>query len=689
MADYESTMPKLNVGPGSATQRAALQRLRDLKKMKVFDNRVMEKADLFQQRQQKDINLFLAGKSLKYCKLKSVSSQTGDDDQEVGVMTDDIWTEEKEMQFPTLTERATAGELLPFLRRVLPLFEASMAEFTHRQAARGTAAAVAGTSEAREARRQAIFGLPESFTSTYIGASTSVTDVSICPQWYGADHALVLFTWEETQRPTPSDGGSLAAFTRPLRSLAGLYPILSSALGADEGGASLRPVRCLYSFCRLNSIAVMGCRPHIVVAGSEMGSLTLWDLRTKPHWPCGVKAESQDAVPLSDPDLAHFEGKNGESPWLASVFSTDIFAVSASLSTKAALEEEEDFSAGNRRGAADAGTGVHAVEISCVRCSDVVGGDSLVFALDLMGVVSFWRIMELASVTHQHIKLALQGSLCLAEGVHVLGGFLGASYLCIHPQQQAQFVVCSTSGLHQANRKRSSSLADGPNTLELLHHLDEDELDPWRSAVQPCSAAFSPFFPGLLLAAYSEGDLALFDCTICVPITHWGGALSGDKGKAAPVQPISVAWSTRRPCVFFVKSGGTLDVWDLAERNYAAVLSVDLCAGPATTVIKCECASCADLYVTPCGRPVVGHDGTAMVFGLPPALTVPLQEPPHQHSSTDTPVDELLVPGYEDVQTFPTLARHRREVQVPEACVPERDLLRVILAGAQPLQAWV
>ena len=53
-------------------------------------------------------------------------------------------------------------------------------------------------------------------------------------------------------------------------------------------------------------------------------------------------------------------------------------------------------------------------------------------------------------------------------------------------------------------------------------------------------AAFNPFFPGLLLVAYAEGDalssqldgspkmaagdLALFDCSLCVPVTHWASA---------------------------------------------------------------------------------------------------------------------------------------------------------------------
>jgi len=298
---------------------------------------------------------------------------------------------------------------------------------------------------------------------------------------------------------------------------------------------------------------------------------------------------------------------------------------------------------------------------------------------------SFWRVMEMASVTHQSIKLALQGSIALAAGAQVLGGFLSASYLCIHPQQQAQFIVCSTSGLRQANRKRSSSISDGPNSLSLLHHLDDDELLPPPFNEQPCSAAFNPFFPGLLLVAYAAGDLALFDCSLCVPITHWGGAVP-----KSPSRSVSVAWSPRRPCVFFVKSGDTLDVWDLADRNYAATLTVDIAGTAAKAGSDGDSSPCAELFVAPCGRPVVGHEGASVLYGLPTGLVTPLENVPAQHRIKEQAIDDLLVKGYESVHgSFPSLSRHCREVEVPEACALEKDLLRSILLGAQPMQAWI
>lgn len=670
LSEYESTMPKFNLSSSSSpSEKALLSRLSDLKRLKIFGKRTVEKTDLFQQRPTKEINLFLAGKSLKYCNLKSTSSQTGDDDVEIGVMTDDIWRDDKEMQFPTLTMGqggkvgSDTSQMLPFLRRVLPLFEASMAENRQRQGA-GSSAGRGGDQGATSV--QARFGLAESFVDRHLGAQVSIVDIAICPQWYGADHASVLYTLDkplEAKQMPPSVGSSLDTFVRPLRSIIGLYPILSS-VASDSDTRLTRPVRCFYSLCRLGSLAVVPGRPHLVVAGSEMGSLLVFDLRSKARSPSELTSSRGSDSVNPDPDVAHFEGPIWHSPG----FSTDLFAVSTGQAERD-FDLRDEASIGGLSGA-----GVHSVEICCLRCSDIAGGDPLIFALDSMGVVSFWRALE----DGNSAKLALQGSLSLAAGAHLLGDFLSASYLCIHPQQQARFVVVSASGVRQANRGRSFSIADGPNSLDLVPIRDEDLPGPFLS--QPCCAAFSPFFPGLLLAAYAEGDLALFDCSVCVPITHWGGAVS-----KAPSRSIAVAWSPIRPCVFFVKCEDTLDVWDLAEKSHSPVQSLHLGPGADTS----PRAPCVDLFVSADGRPIVGLGGSTLIIGLPSSLTTPLQALPRQHCQEEKPLEELLVEGYEKTQLFPTLARHCRTVEVPRNCSLERDVLRRILAGVHPMQAWV
>jgi len=688
LADYESSMPKFKLDAAKPSEKAALQRLRDLKKMGILDRRTTEKVDLYSQRPQSIHSLFLAGKSLRYMKLKTVSCQTGEDDQETGMMTDEIWMEDKEMQFPTLTSGQSAqsgGEqMLPFLRRTLPLFEAALSESFHRQMPLASMAAVdaQAAEDAKRTRSHTSFGLPDSFVHRFFGTDVNIGDLSVVPEWYGADHALVLYNWQWTPRPAPPPGQVLEAFTRPLQSLMGLFPILSTP---GAGGVNFRPARCLYSFCRLSSMVVVNERSHLIIAGSEMGSLLVWDLREKANPPKEhlnrssqiTQAPTRDA----DDDVAHFQGPL----WLEPAFSTDSFTFSEMQDMGGKTEDEFDDD-GGRAGkmAQNDAAGVHTVEVCSVRCSEGAGSDPLIFALDLMGTVSFWRVLELATMTGSNVKLALQGSICLASTMHSFGNFIDARGLCIHPQQQTQFIVTATSGVHQAHRhRRKAAVSDGPRSLELPLQ-SEERGDIGGATAQPCGAAFNPFFPGLLLVAYAEGDLALFDCTICVPVTHWSGAVA-----KAPNLFTSVAWSTCRPCVFFVKSHDTLDIWDLAERAYAPLETIDLTshfgmpAAPETPGIVCS-----DLYVDAKGHPVVAWSGKVRAFTLPLTLTTPLQVAPERYAKDERLMDTLLVEGCEKSFVFPTLERHLRTVEVKSLLAVERDIMRRIVAGLHPLQAW-
>jgi len=690
LADYESTMPKFNLVDGSSPEeKAALQRLRDLKRLKFLERRTVEKIELFSQRPQTAHSLFLANKSLKYHRSKTVSSQTGEDDIEVGTMTDDVWTEDKEMQFPTLTMGGAAktgsepSQMLPFLRRTLPLFEASMAESQHRQLPMLGQQESAASAETHQVRINSTFGLPDSFISRCIDATVNIADVSVCPKWYGADHALVLYTWAWKQRPPPEGGRLLDSFTRPMQSLIALYPILSGG----DGSVATQPARCLYSFCRLSSLAVVGGRSHIVVAGSEMGSLLVWDLREKAKLPSEHNNSGSDSSVAAfepDPDVAHFQG----ALWLGAAFSTDSFAFSASAETERSdadpFSEEPELRSIDAK---SAGTGIHNVEICCVRCSEGAGSDPLIFALDLMGTVSFWRVLEFVSTRGTQVKLALQGSISLPSSTHSLGSFIDARGLCIHPQQQMQFVIVGTSGVHQAHRhQRSASVSDGPGTFELLGRLDEDSMG---AITQPVSSAFNPFFPGLLLVAYAEGDLALFDCTMCVPTTHWSGAIS-----KAPNLYVSVAWSPVRPCVFFVKSLDTLDIWDLANSAHAPIDSIDLSghlgapAAPGVSLAGVGGGISSELYVTAQGHPVVAQNGKVVVLNVSVGLTTPVQVAPPKYTHDETSIDTLLVKGCEAMGVFPTLERHYRKIEVAPVYAMERNVMRRIVAGINPLQAW-
>jgi len=464
-----------------------------------------------------------------------------------------------------------------------------------------------------------------------------------------------------------------------LQSLVGLYPLVA----ADEKASIVRPARCLYTFCRLTSIVVVNARSHIIVAGSEMGSLLVWDLRNRSHSPAEYSRIELDKGPKSEPkadqDVAHFEG----SVWLTPVFSTDSFAIS---STHAGAGDDDENASDLQDQVSSSNAGIsHGSEIRCLRCSEGQNSDSLIFAMDAEGVTTFWRVLELAAESGMRIKLAFQGSMSIGNDVRSLCHFLDATYLCVHPQQSSQFVVISASGVSQTCRQRINSVADGPRSLELLDTLAED----FRGCLeQPVAAAFNPFFPGLLLVAYVSGDLALFDCTLCVPIVHWAGAIS-----QAPCRNISVAWSPVRPCVFFVKADVSLDVWDLSEKAHLPVQTVDLNNllkkhGSGARDGGFDSLVCCELSVSTSGQPVVSYKDVAVVLKLPVALTKALQEVPQQHRHGESTVDALVKDGHETVSVFPTLQRHCRQLSIAQPCVVERDLLRHILAGIQPLQAW-
>jgi hypothetical protein len=395
---------------------------------------------------------------------------------------------------------------------------------------------------------------------------------------------------------------------------------------------------------------------------------------------CGMDAEACVPQP-GDEDVDHFRGPI----WHDAAFSTDAFAFSTTQ-----RDDDVDDSAGIGFGKRtdDGSASVHNVEICCVRCSDVVGGDALLVALDLSGVVSFWRILEMQVGQTTQIKLALQGVMSLASGPQdarsLCGSFLDATYLCIHPQQQAEFVVMSTAGIRQANRQRSSTIADGPASLALVglgasDSLEEAELAPPSGIVsQPCCGSFNPFLPGLLLAAYADGDLALFDSVLCVPVAHWAGACSISVGR-----PTSVAWSPLRPCVFFVKAGASLDVWDLAANSHSAVLQIDVSSQVRPAPPDPDAPGvCCELYVGPRGHPVVGQGGAAVVLQMPANLTTPLEAMPPQHATAGiATIDSLLRSGCERASKFPTLERNRRPVEVSPHAALECEVLHRVLAG--------
>eukprot|EP00435_Cladocopium_sp_Y103_P023454 s413_g5.t1 len=175
-------------------------------------------------------------------------------------------------------------------------------------------------------------------------APVSVQDLTLVPQWYGADHALALYTWPEAPRAPMEGGNTLSSFVRPLRSLVGLHPLM---LGGSS--ISARPARCLYSFCQLTSLTVVNGRSHLIVAGSESGSLLVYDLRARARSPAELLGDMEGLPPNPDPDVDHFQG----AVWLPSAFSTDVFVLPSGLKGLAHSEGMSSGAMGFSKGLGD------------------------------------------------------------------------------------------------------------------------------------------------------------------------------------------------------------------------------------------------------------------------------------------------------------------------------------------------
>jgi len=133
----------------------------------------------------------------------------------------------------------------------------------------------------------------------------------------------------------------------------------------------------------------------------------------------------------------------------------------------------------------------------------------------------------------------------------------------------------------------------------------------------------------------------------------------------------------------------TLDIWDLAEKGWAPTNSVDLNTLTGTSHdVAFGANTSGELFLTAKGHPIVTLAGKTVVVSLPPQLTTPLQTPPPKYAHDERSIDTLVVNGYEDLSIFPTLEKHCRKVDVPPQYAVERDVMRRIVAGIHPLQAW-
>mmetsp|Transcript_51481 Transcript_51481/g.135899 ORF Transcript_51481/g.135899 Transcript_51481/m.135899 type:complete len:1004 (-) Transcript_51481:158-3169(-) len=689
----------------ATTDSAQAKRIAGLKNIGVFQKRTQETFQVHYQRPLRPYELFRDRKTAAYANMTSVASQCqisaassiqglprpyddktenygwwldatcGDEQVEQGVQTEDVWKGIARVQCPVLVvsssdDAAGNPRLLPFLRRVAPLFEGAMNEAREGQVVEPEEDASSPTSRGTTLSLGATLRMLPDLSAACPDLQWRVVHVTLCPEWCGADYALMVVSPSSSTvfQGEVEAGGAMGPFLRKLRSVIHMYELRKddgTAAGTERG-----PSQLLYSFSDLTSVATVPTRPHLVVAGSTQGVVIVWDLRVKP-------ARPEDIIPLNGPEtseslrqLRGLPSAGGSSPAKASGEAPELSPeLAQSLWYKrSASTDGMTFARGDRGldedGAPKLEHTIHTCEIVSVKCPDGVQGEAVVFALDCSGLASIWRILEReTSLNLQPVGTVRAGG---TPDSIFSADFLGATSISLQPQQAERFAVASECGLYQASRRVDpTDISMGPRTMD-------------NSATSAC--AFNPFLPGLLLVAYFNGDLALWDQSLCVPITQWPGAISYCRGTA------SVAWSTVRAAVFAVKHGVNVDVWDLMTDTLAPVSSIQLppAQGGDTK------ATSGSVMFSGAGHLVVGSGTSAYVIQVPKQLTVPLTTFPSSLPPT-TSVDELIVDREKysegmDLQ-LPTLEILQRDLKIPIKYKVEAAALRQLLASIPAYQA--
>ena len=223
----------------------------------------VEAQDIYSQRPQKDLELFLNHLG-PYRNVATKGTLTRGDPFDSSTQTERPMTEEKETQAPSLVlaeegSIAARGQLLPFLRRTLPLFEAIFKN----QRKKGDKTKPGENINGQNSDTMQLvntlhldFGIPKA--------------VLLIKSYRGAPHVCVNFEMN-TQIST-------------YNSVLAIYPLDSLGESSSEPSGTRKkrtPTRLFYSFETISSFDVLE-ESNIIVAGTAAGSLLLYDLRQVP-----------------------------------------------------------------------------------------------------------------------------------------------------------------------------------------------------------------------------------------------------------------------------------------------------------------------------------------------------------------------------------------------------------------------
>jgi len=310
-----------------------------------------------------------------------------------------------------------------------------------------------------------------------------------------------------------------------------------------------RPTKVLACQGTPSSCCIVSSK-SLVVAGTEEGSLSVWDLRETSSMHRSIEINGQSLL-VRTPTYCT-DGMLGENHNDAVV---KVVAFGSS-----AIANEDGASP-------DAEPHAHAT------ASDTQGKPTFQLAsVDRRGVLNVWLVVELrysdsnAADTDYalgiggHVRLLKSSSVALEEHrtLQRRVGYINLYTLDVafEPTDPNQFILATTLGypLHCARF--------GDPSPPLLY--DPPASVPIGSVV---ALSFSPFFTSFYLAAFSTGTVGLYRTDQHLVVRSWEGVSTSPGGL------LFIAWSPTRPSVFFViDTRSVLFVFDLLESVQGPVL---------------------------------------------------------------------------------------------------------------------
>ncbi|XP_016528678.1 WD repeat-containing protein 60 isoform X1 [Poecilia formosa] len=284
----------------------------------------------------------------------------------------------------------------------------------------------------------------------------------------------------------------------------------------------------------------------LVFAGTQVGSVVLWDLREYAS--------------------NHYRLKIGDHEWTLRhpTFSTDaVMSGSGHVSPVTSVEVVPSFVAGGLR-----------PEVALLASEEESSGLSFQLAsLDENGILNFWVVVELprgneagsptdlglrpggrVKLLHSSSLLTVQRPLLKEAAKTRPSQTLLLKY---HPTDSNHFFIGTNLGLV---RHGTSHGLKAPPQFYRSQEMEERTVDI-------NSIHFSPFRPNLFLVGCADGSIRMHAVSHDQPVAEW---MNGTGGEAV----VSLQWTQTRPAVFCVlDAASNLHIWDMLKDDGQPVMT--------------------------------------------------------------------------------------------------------------------